>query len=85
MLEIYSIFFMELFHNEETKIYMYNFVRPSQAFYPCPPSVIDDEQQEFDPFDYLNTYVRALYLKIKEYFKDSHLHFVLCKCFSMKS
>ncbi|KAJ8679362.1 hypothetical protein QAD02_015149 [Eretmocerus hayati] len=32
--------------------------RPSQAFYPCPPSAQEEEQQDFDPFDYLNTYVR---------------------------
>ncbi|XP_020278463.1 chloride channel protein 2 isoform X6 [Pseudomyrmex gracilis] len=29
--------------------------RPSQAFYPCPPPNADKEQQEFDPFDYINT------------------------------
>ncbi|XP_031781347.1 chloride channel protein 2 isoform X2 [Nasonia vitripennis] len=45
--------------------------RPSQAFYPCPPSVIDDEQQEFDPFDYLNTYMYGRYTKdLGEYAKE---------------
>ncbi|CAL7933237.1 unnamed protein product [Xylocopa violacea] len=29
--------------------------RPSQAFYPCPPPNADEEQQDFDPFDYINT------------------------------
>ncbi|KAL0129076.1 hypothetical protein PUN28_004037 [Cardiocondyla obscurior] len=29
--------------------------RPSQAFYPCPPPNADE--QEFDPFDYINTFV----------------------------
>ncbi|KAK2577237.1 hypothetical protein KPH14_003383 [Odynerus spinipes] len=32
--------------------------RPSQAFYPCPPPNPEEEQQEFDPFDYINTIVR---------------------------
>ncbi|KAK1118000.1 hypothetical protein K0M31_015449 [Melipona bicolor] len=31
--------------------------RPSQAFYPCPPPNADEEQQDFDPFDYINTIV----------------------------
>ncbi|XP_011503467.1 PREDICTED: chloride channel protein 2 [Ceratosolen solmsi marchali] len=44
--------------------------RPSQAFYPCPPSVVDDEQQEFDPFDSLNTYMYGRYTKdLGEYAK----------------
>lgn len=34
------------------------FIRPSQAFYPCPPPGPEDDQPEFDPFDYLNTIVR---------------------------
>lgn len=39
-------------------IIIFFFNRPS--FYPCPPSVIDDEQAEFDPFDYLQTYVSKI-------------------------
>ncbi|KAH0547347.1 hypothetical protein KQX54_018814 [Cotesia glomerata] len=34
--------------------------RPSQAFYPCPPPK-EDDQQEFDPFDYLNTILSAIF------------------------
>ncbi|KAL7305148.1 hypothetical protein TKK_0002546 [Trichogramma kaykai] len=45
--------------------------RPSQAFYPCPPSAIDDDPQEFDPFDYLNTYMYGRYTKdLGEYAKE---------------
>ncbi|XP_074107316.1 chloride channel protein 2 isoform X1 [Cotesia typhae] len=36
--------------------------RPSQAFYPCPPPK-EDDQQEFDPFDYLNTIMYGRYTK----------------------
>ncbi|KAF7417785.1 hypothetical protein HZH68_000438 [Vespula germanica] len=32
--------------------------RPSQAFYPCPLPTPEEEQQDFDPFDYINTIVR---------------------------
>nr|KAF7438099.1 hypothetical protein H0235_000490 [Vespula pensylvanica] len=31
--------------------------RPSQAFYPCPLPTPEEEQQDFDPFDYINTII----------------------------
>lgn len=37
------------------------FFRRSQAFYPCPPPNADEEQQEFDPFDYINTIVSVYF------------------------
>ncbi|KYN33449.1 Chloride channel protein 2 [Trachymyrmex septentrionalis] len=45
--------------------------RPSQAFYPCPPAYADEEQQEFDPFDYINTIMYGRYTKdLGEYAKE---------------
>ncbi|XP_011175194.1 chloride channel protein 2 isoform X1 [Solenopsis invicta] len=45
--------------------------RPSQAFYPCPPPNADEEQQEFDPFDYINTIMYGRYTKdLGEYAKE---------------
>ncbi|KYN02560.1 Chloride channel protein 2 [Cyphomyrmex costatus] len=45
--------------------------RPSQAFYPCPPPYADEEQQEFDPFDYINTIMYGRYTKdLGEYAKE---------------
>ncbi|XP_020278414.1 chloride channel protein 2 isoform X1 [Pseudomyrmex gracilis] len=45
--------------------------RPSQAFYPCPPPNADKEQQEFDPFDYINTIMYGRYTKdLGEYAKE---------------
>ncbi|XP_033224488.1 chloride channel protein 2 isoform X7 [Belonocnema kinseyi] len=45
--------------------------RPSQAFYPCPPSNQDEEQQYFDPFDYFNTVMYGRYTKdLGEYAKE---------------
>ncbi|XP_076639754.1 chloride channel protein 2 isoform X1 [Colletes latitarsis] len=37
--------------------------RPSQAFYPCPPPNADEDQQDFDPFDYINTIMYGRYTK----------------------
>ncbi|XP_011861094.1 PREDICTED: chloride channel protein 2 isoform X4 [Vollenhovia emeryi] len=43
--------------------------RPSQAFYPCPPTNADEEQ--FDPFDYINTIMYGRYTKdLGEYAKE---------------
>ncbi|XP_003702797.2 chloride channel protein 2 isoform X1 [Megachile rotundata] len=45
--------------------------RPSQAFYPCPPPNADEEQQDFDPFDYINTIMYGRYTKdLGEYAKE---------------
>ncbi|XP_015179558.1 PREDICTED: chloride channel protein 2 isoform X1 [Polistes dominula] len=45
--------------------------RPSQAFYPCPLPTHDEEQQEFDPFDYINTIMYGRYTKdLGEYAKE---------------
>ncbi|XP_072747839.1 chloride channel protein 2 isoform X1 [Anoplolepis gracilipes] len=45
--------------------------RKSQAFYPCPPPNADEEQQEFDPFDYINTIMYGRYTKdLGEYAKE---------------
>ncbi|XP_014603847.1 PREDICTED: chloride channel protein 2 isoform X1 [Polistes canadensis] len=45
--------------------------RPSQAFYPCPLPNPDEEQQEFDPFDYINTIMYGRYTKdLGEYAKE---------------
>ncbi|XP_012233740.1 chloride channel protein 2 isoform X1 [Linepithema humile] len=45
--------------------------RPSQAFYPCPPPNADEEQQEFDPFDYINTIMYGRYTRdLGEYAKE---------------
>ncbi|XP_051166762.1 chloride channel protein 2 isoform X1 [Leptopilina boulardi] len=42
-----------------------------QAFYPCPPSNLDDDQQYFDPFDYFNTVMYGRYTKdLGEYAKE---------------
>ncbi|KAI4490949.1 hypothetical protein M0802_010623 [Mischocyttarus mexicanus] len=45
--------------------------RPSQAFYPCPLPNPEEEQQEFDPFDYINTIMYGRYTKdLGEYAKE---------------
>ncbi|XP_076183034.1 chloride channel protein 2 isoform X5 [Ptiloglossa arizonensis] len=45
--------------------------RPSQAFYPCPPPNADEDQQDFDPFDYINTIMYGRYTKdLGEYAKE---------------